>query len=396
MPLKPGRSRIAQTLPSLCLALAGLVGCGSDETSPDGNAQGPGGGSTPDDVVGCQGATLLESPSDPAARGPWSVGARTATVAESAVEIWYPAALGSAAGESTATYDVRKWLPADQQDVIPDEDNPWQSCDCYRDIALDEEHGPYPVIVFLHGTAGFRTQSLSQMTHWASRGFVVLAMDHSGLYLGDALSFQFGADLPGDASALIGALAAPSGELAFLDGRIDMDRMGMAGHSAGGMGLVGFGKTAGMRVLVPMAAGGVEEGDFLESALVLGGMNDGVVEYDKQISGYDSTTVAKRLVGLSAAGHLAFSDLCSLKNTKGQDIVEIAVEYEIPNAAIAANSLWDGCEPDALAQDVAMTIVNFASTAAFEEVLHCRVERAATLADIESKYPDVGDYRESP
>jgi len=377
------------------IATMALNGCGSDAAASDGATEPAGEESGAVEVAGCDETILLENPADPSARGAWRVGARTVTVAESTVEIWYPAEPESEEGEDTVSYDVRKWLPADQQDVIPDEDNPWQRCDCYRDVPIDSARGPYPVVIFLHGTAGFRTQSLSQMTHWASRGFVVLAMDHSGLYLGDALSFNLGSDLPADASSLIAALASPSAGLSFLEGLIDTTRMGMAGHSAGGMGLAGFGKTAGMRVLIPMAAAGVESGEFLESTLVLGGINDGVVEYEKQVAGYDETTGPKRLVGLSAAGHLAFSDLCSLQNADGQDIVEIAVEYEIPNASLAANSLWDGCEPEALPQADATEIVNFATTAVLEEVLHCRAEQVSTLASIESTYSHVGEYRES-
>ena len=85
-------------------------------------------------------------------------------------------------------YDLREHLPKSEQGKISDSKNPWQACSCYRDLPIDEGHGPYPVLVFVHGTAGFRTQSLSQLTHLASRGFVVLAADHPGLMLADILA----------------------------------------------------------------------------------------------------------------------------------------------------------------------------------------------------------------
>lgn len=44
-------------------------------------------------------------------------------------------------------------------------------------------HGPYPVVVFAHGFSGFSGQSLPQMTHWASRGFVVVSADHPSVGL---------------------------------------------------------------------------------------------------------------------------------------------------------------------------------------------------------------------
>jgi len=30
-------------------------------------------------------------------------------------------------------------------------DNPWQPCDCVRDLPLDETSGPYPTVFFFHG-----------------------------------------------------------------------------------------------------------------------------------------------------------------------------------------------------------------------------------------------------
>ena len=51
-----------------------------------------------------------------------------------------------------------------------------------------EEAGRGTPVVFVHGTASFRTQSLTQMTHWASRGFVVLAADHPKIRLKDLLA----------------------------------------------------------------------------------------------------------------------------------------------------------------------------------------------------------------
>ena len=58
------------------------------------------------------------------------------------------------------------------------------------------------MIIFAHGTAGFRHQSLAQMTHWASHGFVVAAVDHPGLKLGDLLAFSFDQDLTADLNTL--------------------------------------------------------------------------------------------------------------------------------------------------------------------------------------------------
>ncbi|HEX9104448.1 MAG TPA: hypothetical protein VF997_19690, partial [Polyangia bacterium] len=92
-------------------------------------------------------------------------------------EVWYPAKLGSDAGKSKIVYDIREHLPPADAAKIPDSDNPPQDCDCFRDLPIDDGHGPYPLVVFIHGTAAFRTQSLTFMTHWASRGFIVVSAD---------------------------------------------------------------------------------------------------------------------------------------------------------------------------------------------------------------------------
>ncbi|MFT3776599.1 MAG: hypothetical protein QM820_65505 [Minicystis sp.] len=173
--------------------LLGLVACSSGDPM---NGTGGGGGTGTGGSGGsplavnetlCEGRKLLRVPDDPAQAGPWPVGAQTITVEGYTTEVWYPAVIGSEEGKDKARYDVRKQLPDADQAKIPDSDNPWQDCNCYRDLPLDGAHGPYPPVLFVHGTAGFRTQSLTFMTHWASRGFVVLAADHPGMMLKDIL-----------------------------------------------------------------------------------------------------------------------------------------------------------------------------------------------------------------
>ncbi|MBL8718411.1 MAG: hypothetical protein JNL79_20685 [Myxococcales bacterium] len=140
--------------------------------------------------ITCDGSKLLAVPTDTSQRGPWPVGAKTVTLAGLVTEVWYPAVVGSDAGKTKLQYDIRKHLPPADAAKIPDADNPLQACDCYADLPMDTAHGPYPLVLFIHGTAAFRTQSASQATHWASRGFVVVAADHPGIGLQDILAGQ--------------------------------------------------------------------------------------------------------------------------------------------------------------------------------------------------------------
>jgi len=347
-------------------------------------------------VEGCDGAQLLASSDDTSQRGPWEVGARAVSIGGLPAEVWYPAAELGAAPE-TRVYDLRDYLPAAEAAKIADADAPRQVCDCYADVPLDEAHGPYPLVIFVHGTAGYRAQSLELVTHWASRGFIVVAADHPGLYLADVLSSlpMCGGeapprDLAGDLAAIVAAFESPSGDLATFAGHVDAARLGLVGHSAGG-GAVGAAPDLG-QVIVPMAAGGVDPGSAVQSALILGALEDQVVPYASQQDGFETTEAAtKRLVGLSPAGHLVFSSLCGITNDAGDDIVTVGTEADVCGLALAG-ALFD-CDPSYVEATRGWTIVNDAVSAALEETLHCMPQRGEQLATIADRYEEVAEVR---
>lgn len=358
----------------------------------DGADTSPGGAFTPEEVAGCDGAKLLSLPPY-AERGPWDVGARTLTIAGLVTEVWYPAPPGSAAGKEPWVYDLRDALPETEREKIPHDHAPVLPCECVRDLPLDTAHGPYPVVVFVHGTAAFRMQSLSQMTHWASRGFVVVASDHPLLKLADVLAGQFGADLPGDVGKVLDALAAQSGDLTFLAGRLALDRIGLAGHSAGGGGIKTLSSRPGVRAILPMAAGGVEPGDV--ATVVFGGLEDGIVPFSQQQKGYDQSAAPKRLVGLAKAGHLAFSDICAIAREEG-GLLELALAYgvTVPQPELFAVLATDGCKPGQLTPEEARPALNDATAAALEEALRCDAAAAAALSTLRDRHASVEVYSE--
>ncbi|MEQ9500573.1 MAG: hypothetical protein RIT81_27130 [Deltaproteobacteria bacterium] len=328
--------------------------------------------------------------------GPWPVGVRTATVGTLRAEIWYPAAPGSEAGATAVRYDVREHLPASERGKIADADNPWQDCDCFADLPLDEPEVPYPVLIFVHGTASFRTQSLPNVVHWASRGFVVVAADHPGLDLRSLLEFACGQgmtprDLDGDLAALIAALGAPADDLAFLAGHVDVSRLGLLGHSAGGGPISTRGDVA--KVIVPMASGGVDPGAALEHTLVLGATDDAVVDYDDTLAAYEASAGPKTFVGIGGTGHLAFSSLCSLENEFGENILEVAQGSGVCGANLAGG-LFD-CRDEYIPDTTSWRIVDGVTTAILEDVLHCDDTALAIFDDLQSVYPDVAEVRTS-
>jgi hypothetical protein len=381
------------------LVSVAACGGGGGSAGADGGGEVPiDGAPNPDtDRAGCDGATFLGTSTDPDVRGPWDVGARTVTIGRLRVEVWYPAAPGSATG-ATATYDIREALSPSMRDDIPDDDNPWQPCDCERDLPLDDAHGPYPIAVFVHGTAAFRHQSLSLMTHWASRGFVVIAADHPGLMLGDLLANlcpddPSGAqDLGGDVDAMLAALAAPSGELAFLDGRIDPSRVAVTGHSAGGGAAAGAATKPGVRVVMPLAAAQATSG-APDAILYMGGMSDGIAQWNSVTSAYSQSASPRALVGITNAGHLVFSDLCDTRNAQGQDLLAIAEEHQLCGTQFAS-FLFD-CDESYLAGDVGRAITAWATTRTLESTLQCRGD-LPPLSEVVTHYADVGAYEQAP
>ncbi|HUQ06246.1 MAG TPA: hypothetical protein VM261_27265, partial [Kofleriaceae bacterium] len=381
---------------SLVFASVLVVACGGgggDDSSGD-DDDGP-----PMEVTGCDGATMLSSPVDPATRGPWPVGARTVTIGRLTVEVWYPATPGSDAGQPPVRYDIRQALNPSQRALIPDADNPWQTCDCYRDLPLDTAHGPYPVVLFVHGTAAFRHQSVSQTQHWASRGFIVLAADHPGLMLGDFLAMACpddpsGAqDLSGDLDAMIGALAAPSGGLAFLAGKVATDRIAVAGHSAGGSAAANATAKPGVRAIAALAGGAsAPDAAALEDVLFMGGTNDNVVQFSRVTSAWSGSATPRHLVGIGGAGHLVFSDLCETKNTAGKDLLQIANDFQLCGASFAG-LLFD-CNPEYVGGQVGWDITNYATTAMFERALHCSTTTPA-IDTVDDTYDEVETYMQA-
>ncbi|HMI89149.1 MAG TPA: hypothetical protein VK550_33955 [Polyangiaceae bacterium] len=398
---------------------------GATDTSPDiGNASDSASDARDGGSVGCAAMTTLPVPDDPSVRGPWSVGVRTVTLGRLTVEVLYPAEPGSEQGKDETTYDVRAWLPERERSKVPDANSPAVKPiggKLFRDLPLDTGHGPYPVVIFVHGTASFRIASGSTMTQWASRGFVVLAADYPGMFLADALAGTLecllpttGAqDVPGDIATQTQALATASGELAFLGGHIDMTRLGLSGHSQGACITATLSTNANVRIVIPMAGSApVAPSSSLRSLMYIAGIDDKVIGYNAPLLGnvvcplfsssdtgaYQASPgppgVTKRLVGVTGGGHLVMTDLCQ-KNAVGRNAIEEAQADGVCgiNSAVIIGlpALFDCGTID---MTLGITAVNYASTAALEEALMCK-DRSAQFASLKTNVPSVGDFQEA-
>ncbi len=340
---------------------------------------------------GCDGSRFLVRPEDPAARGPWAVGARTVMVGGLTVELWYPAEPGSEVDQTAATYDLRPALPSSEQSKVPDERNPIQTCDCFRDLPIDAARGPFPVVFFMHGTGSFRTQSASLTTAWASRGFVVAAADHPGLGLADSLT-RVGCpgspperDLKSDVETVRAAIESAEGDLSFLAERVDLSRIGLAGHSAGGAAVASLSDLPGAQVGLALAA---REPIMGLHTVFLAGGSDRVVSSEDVSSAYEASPAPKHFVQLDGATHLSFSDICDVVNDAGENILEVAIDVGVCGVAFAA-SLFD-CDAS-LPTSEARAINQYATTSVLEEVLQCRGSEDP-LAMLQSRFEGVAVF----
>ena len=349
-------------------------------------------------LMGCEATPDPEPlvlPDDPAEFGV-PVGVQTLETGGVTFEVWYPAP-DSAAGDGGEQLDLAEFVPQNVTDTVGLVELPALASPAVRDAALRVPEQPYPVVIFSHGFGGFRTQSLDITTHLASRGYVVLAADHPGRMLGNALPCMFSPPLDGcDLSQFAGEDPAPEHVEALLDwipdardaedgffsGALDADLIGMTGHSAGGFTTSRIGHTDGrIDAIVPMAGADEMAGDT--PALFLGGSCDTIFPMDSMEPAAAAPSDAQ-LLEVLGAGHLAFSDLCELelgalaeeyfegRDDLNQTIYTMMVTLGIDGCAGFApeEPPTSDCDGSWLELDTSLPIILHYTTAFFDEQLY--------------------------
>jgi predicted dienelactone hydrolase len=178
--------------------------------------------------------------------------------------------------------------------------------------------GAWPVVMFSHGSCGYPLQSPFLTAFLASWGFVVAAPPHPGNTI-----FQFPAcgtpaaqaasfvERPRDVVFVLDRLLAGSGGAAFLDGTLDADRIGMMGHSFGG--LTTYLATAldpRFKVAVSLAPAVFGVHPLAVPSLTMLGTIDSVVDNPATRTVYAQGVSPRYLVEIEHAGHYAFSSNC--------------------------------------------------------------------------------------
>jgi dienelactone hydrolase len=272
---------------------------------------------------------------DPFSRGRFPVGARTTTWTDSRregrllpVEIWYPAS------EEFRGQDLDPQT-RDRYELVPGLPPGTQSA--RRDAT--PRAGSFPLIIFSHGFGGHRRQSTFLCTHWASHGYVVAAMDHTGNTIFEMFQMMMAAQMgqaPPDPATLIPQLMGDrpldvsfvidrmlEQPLADAGCRVDGAAIGMSGHSFGGWTtLMATARDRRIRAALPLApAGGWSPlpGEALGQALDFAWGRDVptlflVAELDTLLplrgmhELFEKTQSAKRMIVLQNADHMHFCD----------------------------------------------------------------------------------------
>ena len=223
--------RVAAAAFAVTLVLGGLAGCSKDDdagsapniattsTSPD--------ATTAPSAADAFGAKVVA----PEAIGPYKVGRQVITMTDTArnrpltVDVWYPASVDATGAASRYTFTPTIYFDSKAALDAPP-------------IATD---GPFPLVVYSHGSGGLRYVASFFTEVLASHGFVVIAPDHTGNTAVDEIT---GSAVPreenavnrvNDAQFVITDMLQRNDTAGdFFAGSVDPDRIGITGHSFGG------------------------------------------------------------------------------------------------------------------------------------------------------------------
>jgi dienelactone hydrolase len=208
-------------------------------------------------AAGCAGDDEAgpSAPSPYEAEGPFAPGHVTLQLVDAArgrpltVEVWYPAAGAlqpqALAGEPIESYVTDATLAGAFKTLVDKAPNPGTSRRLHgvRDAAIDLGQARWPIVAFSHCFNCVRFSTATVAERLASHGIAVIAPDHAGGTFFDDMRGHKGnlnnsflevraADIR---FALDVALGATGGLPAGLQGRFDPDRVGVYGHSFGGV-----------------------------------------------------------------------------------------------------------------------------------------------------------------
>ena len=334
------------------LALAGCGDAGDGSTSEGASAttgesttagESASGSTTVATETGATAGSTGAEPVDYEQPGPHPVGNTRFTLEDGAsgrsllIELWYPAD-ASVAGDAAAGHPIEEFVPAgadrdrfvDLLASAPDPGTRRQTSSAFGGAPLAGES--WPVIAFSHCHGCTRFSKFSVAERLASHGFAVVAPDHQGNTLFNALdddnaplNGEFLATRAGDISAVLDAVLDPESAVvdAAVRGRLDPARVGVMGHSYGATtsGLVAENDD---RVQAAVAIAAPIENPLLPGPMlanihkpllfVLAVEDNSIQEIGNNIlrNNFNIANPPTWLIEVSDAGHWGFSDICGI------------------------------------------------------------------------------------
>ncbi|CAN5600924.1 hypothetical protein BH10ACT3_BH10ACT3_11610 [soil metagenome] len=340
---------------SVVMGCALVAGCTSDGSwtqqgteSPDTTiADAPTG-----DAGGATDAKVV-APDEP---GPYQVGRRVIEITDTTrdrtltADVWYPVDAGV-----TAEPSIYQFIPGIE---LP-------SLTALADAPASAD-GPFPLVIYSHGSGGLRYVASWFTETLASHGFVVVAVDHTG---NTALDSVGGTDTPEDVNAynrvvdvqfLTTQILEQSADAGGpLGGTIDPERIGVTGHSFGGCTALadasGFSNDQGIiaaddrvtAVAVMAPYSDLVSDDELESidvpTMLVSGTLDTTTPIEPETTRPWELIPGRPLVrvDVEGAGHQSFTDVCRYQD-------ELPNLGNLPQVFIDAIDVFaeEGCTPE--------------------------------------------------
>jgi dienelactone hydrolase len=336
------------------------------------------------------------SPSTYREAGPYAAGVTTLTLADREVEVWYPANPADVEGLEPYSYFIREELSQTLEDLLallPEDIDPPFVSDAFLEVPASTE-GPFPLVLFAHGSRSYRNQSAFLTAHLASWGFVVASVDYleRGLrgFLGETPDPPMDdAELTRMVVTLLESENQRAGSL--LEGIVSTAEIAVTGHSAGGGTSIRFGGDPDVVTYIPLSAGVSSNPDTPtelpeKPSLWLTGTTDGIVDPARTIAAFEQSSAPTRLVLIDDMGHLGPSDICTIGDSGG-GVIGLALDAGLPITPELERLGTDGCDDDAVIED-GWPIVRHFVTAQLRWAFGIDAEPVGMSQEIQSEFPE--------
>ena len=306
----------------------------------------------------------------PAELGAYDVGVTTVEILDESrnrpltVEVWFPLADGTGGDPHRYTFITGDYYESPQA--------------VSADAASIAPGGPFPLVVYSHGSGGTRYIHSDYTELIASHGHVVVAPDHTGntavetvLDTSDPTEL-IAVNRPLDVSAVITAMVNPELEsTAGFVASVDPERIAVTGHSFGGYTsyavITGFENELGsvpaddrVDAIIPIAPASSRISDeqlagITTPSLIIVGTNDSTTPVDPNVTRpWDLSASAPHYrLELIDAEHNTFTDLCAYLDFFPQ--LETVNELVLETIELQAA---DSCSADAMDVERAHDLTN--------------------------------------